>query len=143
MEPGATKCCNKCKQIKPVEAFAKNRARWDGLQHYCKGCRRAYERLPNQKVKRLAQVRRYQATPKGKETAKRADLRRKDSAQVKARAKVRDKVAKGKLLPARALRCAHCNEPAEEYHHHLGYDPPHELDVIPLCRTCHNALTHQ
>ena len=132
-----TKRCNRCNQPKPVSEFGKNRSRRDGLQHYCKACWREYESTPYQRSMRLAQVRRYQATDKGKATSKRADEKRKGSQQVKARAKVRDRVAKGKMPPASSLPCVRCNRPAHEYHHHLGYDPPNDLDVIPVCRECH------
>jgi 5-methylcytosine-specific restriction endonuclease McrA len=34
------KNCGKCKELLPLDAFAKNRARTDGLQGYCKACDR-------------------------------------------------------------------------------------------------------
>lgn len=33
--------------------------------------------------------------------------------------------------------CDECGAPAEDYHHYLGYDSEHWLDVKPLCRKCH------
>lgn len=43
-----------------------------------------------------------------------------------------------KTLPQVSTRpCAKCGQPAADYHHHLGYEPEHWLDVLPLCRRCH------
>ena len=36
------KTCNKCHQEKPPECFGKNKSTYDGLDHYCKECRREY-----------------------------------------------------------------------------------------------------
>ncbi len=34
--------------------------------------------------------------------------------------------------------CHNCKvNQAREYHHYLGYEPEHRLDVIPLCIECH------
>ncbi len=34
--------------------------------------------------------------------------------------------------------CYNCKaNQAKEYHHYLGYEPEHQLDVIPLCIECH------
>ena len=38
------------------------------------------------------------------------------------------------------LLCRVCGSMADEYHHHLGYEPEHWLDVIPLCFACHDAI---
>lgn len=47
------------------------------------------------------------------------------------------KVQLGDLPSAPSRRCIDCGEPARDYHHHLGYEHIHWLDVVPLCRTCH------
>jgi hypothetical protein len=36
-----TKTCPGCKETKPVNEFTRNRARYDGLQPYCKVCSKA------------------------------------------------------------------------------------------------------
>lgn len=43
----------------------------------------------------------------------------------------------GSLPKASACQCAICGQAAHHYHHYLGYEPEHWLDVIPLCRPCH------
>jgi hypothetical protein len=37
-----TKTCHKCKEVKPVAEFSKDKSSKDGLQGKCKACRRAY-----------------------------------------------------------------------------------------------------
>jgi len=37
------KVCSKCKERKPLDAFAKNRAQSDGYAWYCKPCNRSYQ----------------------------------------------------------------------------------------------------
>ena len=34
-------------------------------------------------------------------------------------------------------RCVACGQSAAQYHHYLGYEPEHWLDVQPLCLSCH------
>jgi 5-methylcytosine-specific restriction endonuclease McrA len=36
------KTCTKCLEIKPLDAFSRNKNRVDGLQHQCKACNSAY-----------------------------------------------------------------------------------------------------
>jgi len=38
------KRCSRCKQEKPVTEFGKHQRRKDGLQSYCRECKRAYDR---------------------------------------------------------------------------------------------------
>lgn len=51
----------------------------------------------------------------------------------------------GKLPKVSTLFCVPCFsnirlEAAKQYHHHKGYAPEHQLDVIPVCIPCHNQL---
>lgn len=43
----------------------------------------------------------------------------------------------GSLPQVSTQACADCGAPATGYHHHLGYEPDHWLDVTPLCTVCH------
>ena len=46
----------------------------------------------------------------------------------------------GRFPPPNAMVCRMCGEAqAQEYHHHNGYGPGHEIDVIAVCRECHTA----
>lgn len=43
----------------------------------------------------------------------------------------------GKLKRAADCKCVDCGEPAKYLHHHKGYAPPNDVDVIPVCSACH------
>lgn len=44
-----TKLCPKCKIVKPVSEFRKNKTRYDGLDSYCKPCRQDYTKQDRNK----------------------------------------------------------------------------------------------
>jgi hypothetical protein len=58
-----------------------------------------------------------------------------------ARAYVNRQIRDGKLPRASTKPCVRCGKRAREYHHHLGYEREHWLDVTPVCSVCHRA-TH-
>lgn len=68
--------------------------------------------------------------------------REKHPLRAKAREAVTYAVRIGKLPRVWTLKCAHCGNPAQQYHHHYGYEPEHWLDVIPLCKPCHWKIDH-
>jgi hypothetical protein len=56
---------------------------------------------------------------------------------------VKREVAAGMPRPD-VYGCVRCySQPATLYHHREGYDPAHELDVEPLCRSCHRLVHHK
>jgi hypothetical protein len=57
--------------------------------------------------------------------------------QRKAHNAVNHAVRDGRLEPVMSFCCVLCGLPAEQYHHHNGYDDDHLLDVIPVCKRCH------
>lgn len=73
-----------------------------------------------------------------KQKPKRSDEEK--SLQRKAHAAISYAVSKGRLNRAATFLCVSCNNQAHEWHHHLGYQPEHWLDVIPLCLSCHRSL---
>lgn len=46
-------------------------------------------------------------------------------------------VRQGKLIPAKSLKCCACDKQAQGYHH-VSYHPDDHLNVVPLCKSCHN-----
>lgn len=66
----------------------------------------------------------------------------KDADKRHARAALRHLVQTGVFPKARQFRCVDCGEPAEEWDHHLGYEPRFALTVLPRCKKCHNAQPH-
>jgi hypothetical protein len=60
--------------------------------------------------------------------------------RVAARKLVWSEVEAGRFPPANTMVCDICQEAlAVHWHHHSGYGPGHELDVIAVCRPCHTA----
>jgi hypothetical protein len=55
----------------------------------------------------------------------------------KARGKVNTEVQSERLPKVNTQECKCCNNIAIGYHHYLGYEREHWLDIIPLCRDCH------
>jgi hypothetical protein len=65
-----TKQCVKCKKIKPITCFNKNRSRDDGLSHYCKDCHneacRKYVKKNHEKVKKYRDTHKEEAKQRAK-----------------------------------------------------------------------------
>jgi hypothetical protein len=58
-----------------------------------------------------------------------------------ARVAVSSAVLSKKLPPIKTQKCSVCKKrQAQNYHHHLGYEKDHWLDVIPVCSKCHKAI---
>jgi hypothetical protein len=87
----------------------------------------------------------YTQTERGKRKVREAAarMRAKYPERISARKRIAQLVADGKMPPARDLVCQQCDRPATEYHHHLGYDVEHWLDVVPLCRSCHEKADQE
>jgi len=151
-----TKCCSKCQEIKSLAEFHRDHYAPDGLTHQCKICRKTYrqstrgkiaQKQYQQSVKGKAAYKRYdskvhrqflhkkyQQTLKGKATQTR--FRTKYPNKVMSHRTVNLAVKAGRLPAVKTLKCVHCNNMAEFWHHYLGYESEHWLDVIPLCRLC-------
>lgn len=87
----------------------------------------------------------YFQTEKGKETAKRGSKKWREKNKIKSKAfdKVIISVRKGIIPPIKTCECAHCGNQAKHYHHYIGYEKEHWLDIIPLCRKCHTIVHNQ
>ncbi len=57
--------------------------------------------------------------------------------------KVGHEVEAGRLPKPDTMKCYLCGNPARDYHHYLGYEPEHWLDVKPVCRSCNINLIHE
>lgn len=90
-----------------------------------------------------AKMKQYRITPEGKKAQQRAYLNflKKHPHQIKANTVLNHAIRDGKIPNIKLFSCKICGNPAEQYHHHKGYDPKHYLDVIPLCRDCHQKKT--
>jgi len=135
-----TKQCSKCKEVKGLSEFCKDKYNKDGLCCQCRKCR-------------LIARNRYRSTQQGKITEKKYRLREghkraqqnryvRDFHKRQACNAVNQAVRNNKLKKISLCTCTICNGQAEEYHHYNGYDIDNRLNVIPLCNKCHRIL-HQ
>lgn len=160
------KQCPKCGEEKALSAFGMNRTTRDGLQSYCKPCRNAmqaeirktpeyreyynaYMRRPEPRAKARARHRRNYQTEYHQEWRRR--YRQEQHDKVNARDAVRWQVDSGRIPAPGALSCGDqldangriaghgdgCGAPAQQYHHYLGYEAGHRLDVQAVCFVCH------
>lgn len=106
------KWCFRCRSWKLREQFAIDRSRTDGLTAQCFDCRRVGQR------KKLLSS----GTPAERQGAHDA---------------VRWAIKRGRLIPPTDLPCLDCGGKAVHYHHHLGYERSHWLDVVAVCYRCH------
>ena len=104
------KWCWRCKSWKKLEDFDADRSRYDGKCSQCIPCRRVKVRRT-----RIAMEDRF--------------------AVQKAHDAIRFATRDGVLPKIETRRCS-CGNWAAHYHHHRGYKG-HELEVIPLCISCH------
>ncbi len=119
------KRCGKCKLYKNLSAFHKSKHTRSGVQCYCKMCIEIYFRTQPIRESHKKSCMRHDARYPEKKRARTA---------------VSNAVRDDRLPKASEFECTGCGADAEEYHHHLGYSVVRWLDVIPLCRKCHNAM---
>ncbi len=116
---------------------------------YQKAYQKAYLQTEKGRELNRQKVRRHMQTEKGKATQKRhaqSEKRKKTIKayalrhpnRIKARCFIKDTIRQGKLPSPNSLLCIFCKKPAHKYHHHLGYEPEHWLDVVPVCQKCHS-----
>ena len=147
-----TKRCSKCKEFKPLSEFYKCKASTkDDRQTSCKSCQKTYNQSPERKAYYKAYEKAYQQSEHGKTIRKNCEQSSKCKAYRKcyqnnsyahhpnyrkARSKVSYSVKTGKLPRPDTLLCRYCQKPAQQYHHYLGYEPEHWLDVVSVCQPC-------
>ena len=140
------KCC-RCKECKELAAFGNNLSRPDGLQSWCRECRRAYNKTDRGKATRRrygtsqkgqAERRRYEASEKRKAYRRRYGAQnRLDRPELSICSHAIERAIRdGKIT--RPTVCTACGQPHGAIEgHHPDYDNP--LDVVWLCRPCHRV----
>lgn len=108
------KHCTKCKIWQPKELFNKDNHRGDGLASICRHC-----------------------NSKKKEKVGGPESARQETLAVEA---IRKAIRNGRMRAAKELPCFYCGNNASHYHHYLGYEEKHRLDVRAACRSCHRKL---
>ena len=129
-----SKICSKCKQVKLLSEFYREKNRPDGHNYRCKECKKKVEANYRQTEKGKAAIAKYNRSEKHK--AVKAKCQVKFPEKSKARDTVSNAVKAGKLPKPTTLKCK-CGNQAEQYHHHKGYESKHQLNVIAVCKSCH------
>ena len=139
-----TKHCPKCKTPKSISEFSKNKRRQDGLQFWCKSCQTkvayTYRQTPNGHQRSQLTNRRSENSAKTKATRRAYQQQHLTYPDRKARLAVTHAIEYGRLQPARTYMCYYCDSQATSYHHIRGYDKAHHVDVIAMCRICHEHI---
>lgn len=150
------RCC-KCKEIKHITEFQLNKSNKDGYQKRCKKCRSEhlkthprfeylkqwYQDNKDIQIKKNSE---YRKTEKWKIANKKGNEKyvKNNPNKKKAHTLISNSVKLGKIPNIKTLTCSVCkNKQAEHYHHHKGYEEKHWLDVIPVCKVCHNDIHHK
>lgn len=131
------KQCTVCKELKPLEAFHRNRSKKDGRDCRCSACKNAkgrsyYHADPVRKEKIIASVKAYQAGP-GRELANatKSAYHTRHAKKRRAHNLVYNALRRGDLVKRPCERCGELKVVG----HHDDYDRP--LDVRWLCERHH------
>lgn len=138
------KTCTKCHKEFPAtpEYFHRyNRRGRQELYPQCKACKNGYAKTKAGKAAVKRKTDNWRKTASGKEWLKEKQAR-KDARypeKQKARQVIAHAVNRKAILSISECSCTRCGVQAQEYHH-WSYEQEHWLDVIPLCRSCHDKL---
>ena len=124
-EPG--KWCTACKQRHLIQAFGKDRTRYDGLAACCLASKRV-------KIRKIrVQFRSGWLKPV------------RDGDKLQARRRINYLVEQGRIPHPDDLPCIDCGDEIflrryrHEYDHACGYDGLNQLYVEPVCSRCHHG----
>lgn len=147
------KYCRRCSETKSIAEFNNSRSARDGLDTYCRVCRRTIvaEWRANNLEKSLAFGRAHkqkERARKGPEQVRRewnqwyadnTEHRReyqtdqRDPKKARAHNKLNKAIKSGNLI--RPSQCSSCGKECRPDGHHPDYSKP--LEVVWLCRSCH------
>lgn len=134
-----SKCCYVCKTVYPLEMFAKDPTRKDGLQASCRQCRKKYIAAYRAKNVELVNMRnrKYTKSESGKRALRRSRAmgNAKDPRKNAARIATSRAILMGDLV---RLPCQECGN-QKSHAHHPDYDRP--LFVVWLCQK-HHLIAH-
>lgn len=138
------KTCTKCGQTLPatLEYFYKKKRGLYGLYARCKECHveqttphaKAWNKSNPEKMNETA--RRWQKSNPDYMRAQSKKYRSRNPEKMAARSAVHYAARIGALPQISDCVCTKCGSQAEDYHH-WSYEGHHQLDVIPMCKTCH------
>lgn len=142
------KKCTACEQEKPLCEFNwRNKAK--GIRHSrCNICRRLnsktyYHKRGGKELKRIRHVEHRNEHIEGMRKYGKGKKRKIPYNPTTAPAKIALSRAVKKGIIQRPDACSQCGATGKiEAHHHNGYDKIHYLDVVWLCRSCHDLIEH-
>lgn len=141
------KVCNKSScphknRPQPISEFREDKRYNGGHRHQCKICERItsqeWSKTERGKKKTKARQSKYRKTEKGKATQKRM-WKNRDRQKYLARTYLNKRIYRGQFPPARNFECKICGGQATEYHHYMGYKRENWMNVLPLCKSCHQG----
>lgn len=117
------------------------------IKHYqqsekFKATQKRYRQSEKGKIAQRKRSKKYYQTEKGKVARKRGNknFKARNPNYEKSHNTVNHAIKIGKLPRPDTQLCHYCPKPAQQYHHHKGYAPENWLDVVPVCRKCHNKI---
>ena len=123
------KRCHKCGEMKPYSGYRKDRTRPDGLNTRCNKCmNRYYNEYVYPKLKSDPAFRAYHRVADRK-------YRAANPHKVAAHEAVRNK-----QRTLKKATCERCGATEQLHMHHPDYSKP--LEVVTLCRPCHELAHH-
>lgn len=136
--PEPTQRCSKCKAIKPLAEFHRNKEGRLGRRSMCKLCDRAYARRWNdQNRDRVRGVRHsWQSRNRDKMAEYETVYSRRNPLKRKVKSAVQGALRAGRLI--RPSTREQCQKECVPHAHHQNYAKP--LDVQWLCVSCHERL---
>lgn len=130
--------CGTCGETKTLGMFVPDTSKPNSRKNTCRDCRNANDR--QRRENRGRKPRKEASNPRTNRQKYLASLRRwrEENPLAKYAHEAVHQATKTKAIPRpESLCCLKCSRIAAHYHHFLGYEPEHWLDVIPLCRSCH------
>ena len=153
------KICNKCKTWYPLEEFIRNKNNGDGLDYWCKHCKKEY--YENNKKIILKRGAEYRQTEKGKQVSIKSQAKyrksKKGKLQIHKLISEKQKILDNIKMQSGCVLCGFCKYPESLDFHHINpedkkyYIDLHSMskdDVIEeiqkcmiLCKNCHAHIT--
>lgn len=146
--------CIKCKLVKPLIEFHRNKSKPSGHANMCRTCTAAYssERYKKTRAKQVEYGREYYESNRAAKNEASKKYYQENKQTILARSTEANRTIKGKARQAlhyavklgqiQKQSCEVCNEIKVEAHHYKGYELEHWFDVKWLCRK-HHAEQHR
>ena len=135
------KYCPTCRQIKKIVEFNNKQGTPNNKQYRCRTCQKQISQTAGFKKSKAN----YSQSNKGKITSKKYTISNKGRIAQKKYAKLNSikinvrRITRYHWRQASDFPCAHCRQPAEDWHH-FEYSDDWRHHTIPICSSCHTDL---